>query len=72
MIAPEMLKFTMVADDVLLFLSGSNDLFSPIFANLQEFCNHCNCKIKSSKCQCFLIINNRNCVNKPIINKNLK
>ena len=40
------LKFTMFADDVLLFLSGTNDQFSRLFVVLQEFSNHSNCKIK--------------------------
>ena len=41
----ETLKFTMFADDVLLFLSGTNDQFSRIFDVPLQFSNHCNCKI---------------------------
>ena len=68
----ETLKFTMFADAVLLFLSGTNDQFSRIFAVLLEFSNHSNCKINLSKCQAFHIGSNRNCVNKPFIDKGLK
>ena len=68
----ETLKFTMFADDVLLFVLGTNNQFSRIFAVLQKFSNHSNCKISLSKCQGFYIGSNRNCVNKPFIDKGLK
>ena len=68
----ETLKFTMFADDVLLFLLGTNDQFSRIFAVLEEFSNHCNYKINLSKCQAFHIGSNKNCVDKPFIDKGLK
>ena len=68
----ETLKFTMFADDVLLFLSGTNDQFSCTFDVLLEFFNHSNCKINLSKCQAFHIRSNRNCVDKPFIDKGLK
>ena len=68
----ETLKFTMFADDVLLFLSGTNDQFSRIIDVLLEFSNHSNCKINLSKCQAFHISSNRNCVDKPFIDKDLK
>ena len=68
----ETLKFTMFADDILLFLSGTNDQFSRIFDVLLEFSNHSNCKIDLSKCQVFHIGSNRNCVDKPFIDKGLK
>ena len=68
----ETLKFTMFADDVLLFLSGTNDQFSRIFDVLLEFFSHSNCTINLSKCQAFHIGSNRNCVDKPFIDKGLK
>ena len=68
----ETLKFTMFADDILLFLSGTNDQFSRIFDVLLEFFNHSNCKINLSKCQAFNIGSNRNCVDKLFIDKGLK
>ena len=67
----ETLKFTMFADDVLLFLSGTNDQFSRIFDVLLEFSNHSNCKINLSKFQAFHIGSNRNCVDKPFLDKDL-
>ena len=73
-IEQETLKFTMFADDVLLFLLGTDDQFSRIFDVLLEFFNHSNknCKINLSKCQAFHIGSNRNCVDKPFIDKGLK
>ena len=68
----ETLKFTIFADDVLLFLSSTNDQFSRIFDVLLEFSKHSNCKINLSKCQVFHIGSNRNCVDKPFIDKGLK
>ena len=68
----ETLKFTMFADDILLFQSGTNDQFSRIFDVLLEFSNHSNCKINLSKCQAFHIGSNRNFVDKPFIDKGLK
>ena len=68
----ETLKFTMFADDVLLFLSDTNDQFSRILDALLEFSNHSNCKINLSKCQAFHIGSNRNWVNKSSIDKGLK
>ena len=59
----EPLKFTMFTYDVLLFLSGTNDQFSRIFAVFQDFSNHSNCKINLSKYQAFHIGCNRNSVN---------
>ena len=44
----ETLKFSMFADNVLLFLSGTNDQFFRIIIVLQEFSNHNNCKINLS------------------------
>ena len=58
----EPLKFTMFADGVLFFLSGTNDQFSRVFAVLQDFSNHSNCKINLSEYQAFHIGSNRNCV----------
>ena len=68
----ETLKFTMFADDALLFLSGTNDQFSRTFDVLLEFSNRSNYKIKLSKYQAFHIGSNRNCVDKPFIDKGLK
>ena len=68
----ETLKFTVFADDVLLFLSGTNDQFSRIFHLLLKFSNLSNCKINLSKCHAFHIGSNRNCVDKPFIDKGLK
>ena len=68
----ETLKFTMFADDVLLFLSGTNDQFSRKFDVLLEFSSHSNCNINLSNCQAFHIGSNRNCVDKPVIDKGLK
>ena len=62
----------MFADDVLLFLSGTNDQFSRVFAVLHELSNHRNCKINLSKFQAFHIGSNKNCVDKPFIDKGLK
>ena len=68
----ETLKFIMFADDVLLFLSGTNNQFFCVFAVLQEFSNHSNCKINLLKCQAFHIGSSRNCVDTPFIDKGLK
>ena len=68
-IEQETLKFTMFADDILLFLSGTNDQFSRIFAILQEFFTHSNCKINLSKCQVFYIGSNRICVDSSFIDE---
>ena len=62
----------MFANDVLLFLSGSHDQFSRLFATPQEFSKHSNCKINLSNCQAFHIGNNKNCVDMPFIDKGLK
>ena len=71
-IAQETLKFTMFADEVLLFLSGTSDQFSRKFAILHEFSNHSNCKMNFSKRQAFHIGSNRNCTDKSYIDKGLK
>ena len=62
----------MLADDVLFFLSVTNDQFSRIFAILLEFSNHSNCKLNMSKHQAFHIDSNRNCADKLFIDKGLK
>ena len=56
----------MFTDDVLLFLLGTNDQFSPAIAVLQKFSNHSHCKINLPKCQAF------RCMDKSFINKALK
>ena len=54
------------------FYGGIYDQFSRIFDVLLKFSNHSNCKINLSKCQTFHIGSNRNCVDKPFIDKGLK
>ena len=67
-IAQKTLKFIMFADDILLFLLGTTNQLSCVFANLHEFSNHSNCKINLCKCQAFQIDINKNWVDYSLIN----
>jgi len=65
-------KMSMFTDDILHFLSGTNEQFQRIFYILNEFALHSNCKLNMAKCQAFHIGSNRGSSSKPFLDKSLQ
>jgi len=59
----------MFADDILLFLSGTNEQFQRKFFILNDFALHSDCKLNMVKCQAFHIGSNKSSTSKPFWTK---
>ena len=66
-VSQEKIKFTMFADDILLFLSGTTEQFARIFDILNDFAIHSHCKLNLAKCQAFHVGSNRCSHDKPYL-----
>ena len=68
----ETLKLTMLANDILLFLSGKEDQLERVFTILHDFAIHSDCKLNTAKCQAFHVASNRDSFDKPYLDKGLQ